>query len=82
MNTEVKKMFPPGHMISFTTAHKMSSYLVRAKLYPPCGKVESKKIGKKRCEICKKNGTFATCIISVTGESFQSCHRFYCDSKR
>ena len=34
MNNEVKKMFSPKPMISFRSARKMSSYLVRAKLYP------------------------------------------------
>ena len=34
MNNEVKKVFTPKPMISFRSARKMSSYLVRAKLYP------------------------------------------------
>ena len=34
MNNEVKKVVTPKPMISFRSARKMSSYLVRAKLYP------------------------------------------------
>ena len=34
MNNKVKKVFTPKPMISFCSARKMSSYLVRAKLYP------------------------------------------------
>ena len=32
MNDEVKKVFPPKPMISFRSAKKLSSYLVRVKL--------------------------------------------------
>ena len=34
MNNKVKKVFTPKPMISFDSARKMSSYLLRAKLYP------------------------------------------------
>ena len=34
MNNEVKKAFTSKPMISFRSTRKMSSYLVRAKLYP------------------------------------------------
>ena len=34
MNEKAKKVFTPGLMISFCSARKLSSYLVRAKLYP------------------------------------------------
>ena len=34
MNEEVKNVFTPKPMISFRSARKLSSYLVRAKLYP------------------------------------------------
>ena len=32
MNDEVKKVFPPKPMVSFRSAKKLSSYLVRVKL--------------------------------------------------
>ena len=34
MNEDVKSVFTPAPMISFRSARKLSSYLVRAKLYP------------------------------------------------
>ena len=34
MDNEVKRVFTPKPMISFQSARKVSSYLVRAKLYP------------------------------------------------
>ena len=34
MNEEVKKAFTPKRMISHRSSRKISSYLVRAKLYP------------------------------------------------
>ena len=33
MNEEAKTAFTPGPMISFRNAKKLSSYLIRAKLY-------------------------------------------------
>ena len=34
MNEETKKVFSPRSMVSFGSPRKISSYLVRAKLYP------------------------------------------------
>ena len=34
MNAEVKQMFIPVPMVSYRSARKLSSFLVRAKLYP------------------------------------------------
>ena len=34
MHDEVKRVFTPKPMVSFRSSHKISSYLVRAKLYP------------------------------------------------
>ena len=34
MDEEVKKVFYPGPMVSFESARKVSSYLVRATVYP------------------------------------------------
>ena len=49
MNDEVKKMFSPKPMISFRSARKLSSYLVRAKLYPIEKAVGSINCTKKHC---------------------------------
>ena len=51
MNAEVKQMFTPVPMFSYRSATKLSSYLVRAKLYPIDRILGSKDCGKK-CEVC------------------------------
>ena len=52
MNDEVKKTFFLEPMISFSSARKLSSYLVRAKLCPIERTVGSFKCTKKRCKVC------------------------------
>ena len=52
MKNKVKKVFSPKS-ISFRSARKLSSYLVRAKLYPIERTVRSFKCTKKHCEVCK-----------------------------
>ena len=44
MNQEVKNVFTPGSTVSFKSATKISSYLVRAKVYPL-----ERKIASDRC---------------------------------
>ena len=53
MDQEVKRIFTPQPMVSYWNARKLSSYLVRAKLYPMERKVGSCKCNGKRCEVCK-----------------------------
>ena len=48
MNEETKKVFSPPPMVSFRSRRKISSYLVRAKLYRLDRVVGSTKCGKKR----------------------------------
>ena len=50
MNQEVKNVFTPGSMESFRSARKISSYLIRAKLYLLDRKLRYEKCGKSRCE--------------------------------
>ena len=52
MNQEVKNIFTPGSIALFRSAAKISSYFVRAKLYPLERNVGSEKCGKSRCEVC------------------------------
>ena len=52
MNDEVKKTFTPSPMILFRSYRKISSYIVRAKLYPLERRVGSYKCSKKRYEVC------------------------------
>ena len=51
MNQEVKNVFTSGSVESFKSARKISSYLVRAKLYPLERNVGSEKCRKSRCEV-------------------------------
>ena len=66
MNNEVKKVFTPKPMISFRSARKMSSYLVRAKLYPEERTKGSFKCGSKRCEVCLNVNETSTFDSTVT----------------
>ena len=52
MNEDVKSVFTPAPMISFRSARKLSSYLVRAKLYPLEITVGSVQCKGKRCQTC------------------------------
>ena len=74
INEEVRKTFSPGPMVSFRSARKLSSYLVRAKLYPWQRKVGSSKCGKRRCEVW--NNVTDTSIFSntMTGDIFKINH--------
>ena len=53
-NQEVKTVLTPGLIVSYRSARKTSSYLVRTKLYPLERRVGSEKCGKSRCEVCLK----------------------------
>ena len=52
MSRESKAVFSPGPMVLFRSARRISSYLVRAKLYPLERFVGSRQCKKRRCEIC------------------------------
>ena len=81
MNEEVKNLFLPGPMVSFRGARKLSSYLVRAKLYPLHRKIGSKKCAKNRCEVCDYVTDTDTFTSTVTGESFKINHQLNCDDR-
>ena len=81
MNEEVKNIFLPGPMVSFRAARTLSSYLVRAKLYPLHRKVGSKKCAKNRCEVCDYVIDTDTLTSTVTGESFRINHQLNCDDR-
>ena len=70
MDNEVKRVFTPKPMISFRSARMLSSYLVRAKLYPTERIVGSYKYGGKRCEVCINVNETSTFTSTVTGETY------------
>ena len=68
-------------MVSFRGARKLSSYLVRAKLYPLHRKIGSKKYAKNRCEVCDYVTDTDTFTSTVTGEFFKINHLLNCDDR-
>ena len=80
MNQEVKNVFTPGPIVSYRSARKISSYLVRAKLYPLERKVGSVKCGKSRCEVCLSIQETDAFTSTTTGESFKMNHKLNCDN--
>ena len=81
MDNKVKRVFTPKPMISFRSARKLSSYLVRAKLYPTERTVGSYKCGGKRCEVCINVNETSTFTSTVTGETYIINHRFDCNER-
>ena len=79
MNQKVKNVFTPGPIVSYRSARKISSYLVRAKLYPLERKVGSEKCGKSRCEVCLNIQETDTFTSTTTSESFKINHKLNCD---
>ena len=68
INDGVKKAFTAGPMMSFQGERKISSYLVRAKLFPLERSAGSFKCNGKRCQVCTnvtESNTF-----SSSGHSF------------
>ena len=80
-NDEVKDTFASRPMVSFRTSRKLSSYLVRAKLYPLKRTVGSRKCSKKRCDVCKNVQNSDTFWSSITYETFEINHQRTCDDK-
>ena len=81
MNDKVKKAFTPGLMLSFRGARMLSSYVVRAKLYPLETFGGSFKCNGKRCQVCinvAENNTFSS---SVDKREYVINHSFNCNDK-
>ena len=70
MNNKVKKVFTPKPIISFCSARKMNSYLVRAKLYPEERTKGCFKRGSKHCDVCLNVSETSTFVRTVTGETY------------
>ena len=65
LNTnEFTKIFSQGPRVPFQSARKLSSYLVRAKLYSLQRKVGSSNGVKRRCEVCNNvTDTFSSTYL-------------------
>ena len=80
-DNEVKNLFPPGPIVSFRGAWKLSSYLVRAKVYPLKRRVGSCSCGKKRCQVCLNVTEMDSFINTSTSKAYKINHRFNCGEK-
>ena len=74
MDEEVKKVFYPGPIVSFQSARKVSSCLVRAKVYPLERTVGSFKCKKSTCQVCLNVNETVT--NTVTKKTFKINHKF------
>ena len=81
MNNEVKRVCTPKPMVSFRVSRKISSYIVRAKLYPIEGIPGSFRCGLEGCEVCKYITETNTFSSSITGETYKTNHRLDCNDK-
>ena len=77
----VKQVFPPPPMVSYRSERKLSSYLVRAKLYSLERKRGSYKCSSLRWLVCNNIEETDTFTSTVTGESFKINLHFCCDDK-
>ena len=68
MDEEIKRVFTPGSMVLLRRSTKLSSYLVRVKLYPMDRMVGSFKYNKPRCLNCVNVTETNTFTNRVTGK--------------
>ena len=68
-------------MISFRSVRKLSSYLVRVKLYPTERTVGSCKCNGKNFEVSINVNETSTFASTVTGETYIINHRFDCNER-
>ena len=81
MDNKVKKVFTPKPMISFHSARKMSSHIVKAKLYPEEQAEGSFKCGGKHGEVYLNINETSIFTSTVTGETYIINHKFNCNDK-
>ena len=81
MDQKVKEVFSSHPMVSFRSARKLSSYLVRAKLYPLERRVGSYKCRCNRCQVCRSITETEMFICNNNQRSYKINHRFDCNEK-
>ena len=81
MVQENKNVFTPGPIATFRSARKLSSCLVRAKLYLIERIVGSHKYKGKHCEVCLNIQETSCFSSSVTNETYKINHQFECNEK-
>ena len=78
---EVKKPLNPCPMVSFRGARKLSSYLVRVKLYTLERSVTSSECKNKRCQVCMNVTESNTFSSSVEKKEYVINHSFNYNDK-
>ena len=81
IDNKVKNVFTPKPMISFCSTRKMSSYLVKAKLYPEERIKGPFKCSSRCCEVFLNVNETSTFTSTVTGEAYTINHKFNCNGK-
>ena len=81
MDQRVKEVFSSQTMVSFRSARKLSSYLVRFKLYPSEKRVGSYKCRCNRCQVCHSITETDTFICNNDQRSYKINHSFDCNEK-
>ena len=66
-------------MASFRSARKISSYLVRAKLYPLERRFGSFKCGGRRCQVFLNVTETETFTSTSTNQTYKINHEFNCN---
>ena len=77
----VKRVFTPLPIVSYRSARKLSSYLVRAKLYLLERKRGSYKCGNLRCRVFNNIEETDTFTSTATAESYKINHHLCCNDK-
>ena len=81
LNEDVKSVFTPAQMISFRSARKLSSYLVRVRLYPFGRTVGSVQYKGKRCQTYHNVKETETFTSTTKGKTFKINHKLNCNDK-
>ena len=76
---KLKRVFAPFPMDSYRNARKLSSYLVRVKLYPLERELGSCKCGSSRCQVCNNIEETETFLSTVTGKTYEINHHLCCN---
>ena len=76
---EVERVFTLGLMASFYSAKKISSYLLRAKMYPLKRRVGSFKYGGRRCQVCLNVTGTGTFTSTSTNQTYKLNHELICN---
>ena len=76
MDQDAQRVFTPGPMITFRSARKLSSYLVRAKLYLLEKTVGSCKCYGQRCEVCDNVTETSNFTSTATQNTYKTDHQF------